>query len=188
MRHGLLLLAAMLPLSASAQGFGALRWDYVSASLVVPELDELGMELEGSTAVTANLVVFGAFSDYEPENDLKRRTLEIAVGRRWNIRPNIDVLASIGYADNEVERGNTPADEEGIVVGLHVRGWSTSQLELNGAVLLDNSLGSNTETIVEFGTEYFRGRNVSYGGRIRAGEDDTVLLLGAHWYFGASRR
>jgi len=57
-----------------------------------------------------------------------------------------------------------------------------------GAVMLDNSTGSSTDTILELGGEFFRVRNRSLGGRIRADENDTTLFLGARFYFGASRR
>lgn len=183
------LLALLAPLSAAAQGFGAVRWDHVTGNLALPDIDEIGIEVAGSTAVTRNLVVFGYYRDFRPDELTDRKTLSIGVGHRWNVRPNMDVLASAAYADNEIDAGGaSSADEEGIVVGGHVRGWVTQRMELNGAVLLDNSTGSSTETIVEVGAQYFRARNWSYGGRVRAGEDDTALFLGVQFYFGASRR
>lgn len=189
MRICLLLLAASLPLSVHAQGFGALRWDYVAASVVLPESDEPGYEVEGSIGVTNRLVVFGGLTDFEPTDDNELRTFRIGVGHRWNVRPSMDLMASLSYADNEINQtGSSDNAEEGLILGMHIRGWITQRLELNGALLLDNSLGSNTDTIVEFGAEFTRRRNVSYGGRYRAGEDDSTLLLGVHFYFGASRR
>jgi hypothetical protein len=183
-----LLFALLTPLPAAAQGFGAVRWDYVTGNLAVPELDEIGIEIAGSTAVTNDLVVFGYYRDFEPDEGADRKTLAIGVGHRWNVRPAIDVLASIAYADNEIDVPGIAEDEEGVVLGGHVRGWASQRMELNGAVLLDNSAGSSTETVVEVGAQYFRARNWSYGGRVRAGEDDTALFLGVQFYFGASRR
>jgi hypothetical protein len=188
MRICLLLLAISLPLSAAAQGFGALRWDYVAASLAAPEFDELGYEFKGSTAVTENLVVFGSFLDFDPNASIDRKLLMIGVGRKWNIRPNIDVMASASYGDNKIVEAGVEVDEEGVIIGFEVRGFATARLELNGGVQLDNSAGSNTDTSVEFGAEFFRQRNISFGGRIRADEHDTTLFAGLRFYFGASRR
>ncbi|MDX1563466.1 MAG: hypothetical protein R3305_11095 [Gammaproteobacteria bacterium] len=174
---------------AFAQGFGPLRYDFVAAGLVMTELDSLGIELEGSTAVTDNIVVSGRYQDFEPNDNVDRETFRIGAGYRWDIRPNVDVLASIFYADNDVDRlGRGTVDDEGIILSGEIRGWLTSRIELHGAVSLDNSVGSSTDTVVEFGGQYFGNRNRSFGGRLRTDEDDTVLILGARFYFGASRR
>jgi hypothetical protein len=188
MRFCLLFLAATVPFSAAAQGFGSLRWDYVAASVVVPDVDALGYELKGSTAVTNNLVVFGSYLDFEPNEDVDRRLLTIGVGRRWNIRPNIDVMASASYGGNEIVEGGVEVEEEGVIVGFDVRGMAAARVELNGALLFDNSAGSNTDIVLEFGAEFFRRRNVSYGGRIRNDDSDTTLIAGLRFYFGASKR
>ena len=188
MKQLLFLLAATATLSVMAQGFGQLRYDYVSANLALPELDEIGFELEGSTEVTDNLVVFGTYRDFSPSNRIDRKTLQIGVGHYWDIRPNIDVMASLSYGDNEISRRGRNFNDDGLILGGHIRGWLTQKIELNGAVLLDNSFGSSTETVLELGGQYFHEINWSYGGRVRVDETDSVLFLGARFYFGASRR
>ena len=188
MRLCLLLLASLLPLAAAAQGFGAVRWDYVAASAVAAELDEIGYEIRGGTAVTDNLVVFGSWLDFEPNEDVDRNLLAIGVGRRWNIRPNIDVMLSASYGDNELIERGVEVEEEGVIVGFDIRGWAAARVELNGALLLDNSAGSSTEVVMEVGAEFAGRRNVSYGGRIRNDESDTTLIAGLRFYFGASSR
>jgi hypothetical protein len=191
MKYRSLLLALVLPVPALAQqgaGFGPLRWDYVATSVIVPDLDDLGFELEGSTAVTERLVVFGAYRDFAPDGRVDRETLQIGVGHLWNVRQNVEVLASVSYADNEIDQPHGSIDEEGAILSGEIRGWATARFELSGKVLLDNSTGSSTDTILEFGGQFFRDRNRSFGGRIRADEEDTMLFLGARFYFGASRR
>lgn len=192
MKYRLLIAASLLlPLSAfgqSAAGFGPLRWDYVAASLAIPELDELGIEVEGSTAVTERLVVFGGYRDFDPDGRYGRETVQIGVGHLWDLRPNLDFLLSASYADNDIDRPGRDRSEEGVIIGGHFRGWLTSSFEINGAVLLDNSAGSSTDTVLEVGGQYFDRANLSYGGRIRVDENDTALFLGVRFYFGASRR
>ena len=184
----LLLLVALLPISSMAQGFGPLRWDYVTANLMIPELNDLGLELEGSTAVTKDLVVFGTYMNFDPRHRRERSALAIGVGHRWNIRPSIDVLVSASYGTNEFKRPGRNDHEDGLILGFKVRGWATAKLELNGGLDVDNSIGSNTDTVLSAGLQYFRERNISFGGRIRADEDDTTFIAGARFYFGASSR
>jgi len=188
MKHPLLLLLVLSPVTALAQGgFGALRYDYVSANLALTEIDEIGFEFEGSTLVTDDLVVSGRFFDFEQGNGVKRELLQIGVGHVWNIRPSIDFIGSVAYGDNSINvPGRGTDDEEGLLIGAHVRGWVTAKIELNGGATLDNSVGSSTDTVVELGMQYFHAANWSYGGRIRSDEEDTALCLGIRFYFGAS--
>jgi len=188
MRFCILLLASALPLSVAAQNSRPVRWDYVSASVAAAELDEIGYELKGSTAVTENLVVFGTWLDFEPNEDVDRNLLAIGVGRRWNVRPNVDILLSASYGGNDLVVRGVEIEEEGVIVGLDVRGWASSRVEINGAVLLDNSAGSSTEVVMEIGAEFSGRSNLSYGGRIRNDESDTTVIAGIHFYFGASAR
>jgi len=186
MRFCLLLLAAALPLSVAAQESRAVRWDYVSGSFVAAEADEIGYELKGSTSVTDKLVVFGTWLDYEPNEDLDRNLFAIGVGRRWNIRPNIDVMASASFGGNDLVERGVEVEEEGVILGFDIRGWAAPRVEINGALMLDNSASSSTEVVMELGAEFSGRRNVSYGGRIRNDESDTTVIVGIHFYFGAS--
>jgi hypothetical protein len=181
--------AIVLPAAANAQPAAAPpRYDYVGASLAVPEIDEIGIELEGSTAVADRLVVFGRFFSFEPRNGFDYESLQLGVGRIWHIRRNVDLVGSIAYAGNEID---TPArqevEEEGIVAGAQLRGWATPRLELSGAAMLDNSRGSSTDTVLELGVQYLTEPRLSYGGQIRIDEDDTTIFVGLRFYFGASR-
>jgi hypothetical protein len=190
MKRYCVLLAAIAPAAALAQtDFGPLRYDYVAANLAVPELDEIGIEVDGSTAVTEDLVVFGRYRDFEPDAGVEQQSVQIGVGYVWKIQPSLDLMASLSYADNDIDlRGLPLRKEEGLILGGHARGWMTGRVELAGSVLLDNSKGSDTDTIVEFGLQYFRQASWSVGGRIRDDDDATTLFLGVRFYFGASRR
>jgi hypothetical protein len=180
----------VVPLApALAQGFGPLRYDFVSTHLVVTELDELGIELAGQTAVTERIVVAGTYQSWDPSERVERDTLKIGVGYIFGVRPNVDFVASVHYADNEIDSPGRPRfDEEGIILSGLVRGWLTQRIELSGEILLDNSIGSSTETVLELGAQFMREANVSYGGRLRLDEEDTAIFVGARFYFGASRR
>jgi hypothetical protein len=190
MNRWLLVAAAVFPIVALCQDPPIpLRYDYVGANLAVPDLDELGVDLEGSTTVARELIVFGRYLNYEPRNRYDIATLQIGVGKVWNIRRNIDFIASLSYATNEID---TPArqgfENEGVIVGAQLRGWATNRIELSGAAMLDHSKSSSTDTVVELGVQYLTKPQLSYGGRIRVDEDDTTVSGGLRFYFGASRQ
>lgn len=190
MKRCLLSIALVLPSAAYSQDQPIpLRYDYVGASLAFPELDEIGIWLEGSTTVARDLVVFGQYFNYDPNDRFKQSTLQIGVGHIWPLRANIDFIASISYSANDIDTpGRGEIEEEGVVFGGQLRGWATDRLELSGGLMLDNSLGSSTDTVVELGVQYLTEDRLSYGGRIRIDEDDSTVSMGLRFYFGASRR
>jgi hypothetical protein len=171
-----------------AQSYGPLRYDYVMTNLILTDIDEIGVELWGQTAATEHFIVSGAYQDWEPRDGLKRETLKIGVGYRFGFRPNLDFVASAHYADNETDTYGVSDDEAGLILSALVRGWLTPQFELSGAILFDHSLGSSTDTVFELGGHLMSRRNISYGARLRVAEDDEALIVGARFYFGASKR
>jgi hypothetical protein len=190
MKRGLWLAASVLPTVAFSQAPAPpLRYDYVSGTLAIPNLDELGAEISGSTAVTDRFVVFGRYASFEPRDGLDIETFQIGVSHIWSFRRNIDFVGSIAYADNEFDTPSRQgAKGQGVIFGAELRGWATPRLELSGAARIDRSRGSGSETIVDVGVQYLTGPRLSYGGRIEADEHDTTLFLGTRFYFGASRR
>lgn len=183
-------MAAVSPFAAvRAQGFGPLPYDYFAANLALTDLDSGGIELAGSMEIVDRVVVFAGYQDWELSEHFDRKTLQIGGGYRWDLRPNLDFVARAAFADNEIDPpGRAEFDDEGLVVSGEFRGWLTRSIELLGVVALDNSIGSNTETIVEFGGQYHRRGNASFGGRLRVDEDETTLFIGVRYYFGASNR
>lgn len=190
MSRCLLVAATLLPVVAFCQDPpNPLRYDYVGANLALPDLNEPGVDLEASTIVARDLIVFGRYLNYEPRDRFDIATLQIGVGKVWNIRRNVDFIAHVSYATNEID---TPVrqdfENEGVIVGGQLRGWATNRIELSGAVMLDHSKSSSTDTVVEIGVQYLRTPQISYGGNIRTDEDNTTVSAGLRFYFGASRQ
>lgn len=174
---------------ALAQGFGPLPYDYVYAGLAATELDSIGLEIGVSFEVADQVIVFGGLENLELGNNVDRDTLRVGGGYRWPVRPNMDFIAKLAYADNEIDLpGRAQFDDDGLILSGELRGWISQRLELSGELLLDDSIGSDIDTALEFGAQQHRRGNLSLGGRIRIDEDDTTLLLGARFYFGASNR
>jgi hypothetical protein len=183
------LLASPFCLAQQAD-FGPLPYDYFTANLVMYDLDETGIEIGASFEVANRTHVFAEYADHELGNGFDRTTLQIGGGYRWDLRPNLDFVAKLALADTEIDVPGIGNDfeDEGLIVSGALRGWVNRNLELSGELLLDDSVGSSTETILEFGGQFYLRGNLSVGGRIRTDEDDTSLFLGARFYFGDSAR
>ena len=186
----LLAAAAVFPVAAFCQDPPIpLRYDYVGANLALPDLDEPGVDFEGSTTVARELIVFGRYLNYEPRDRTDLTSLQIGVGKVWKLRRNVDFVASVSYATNEID---TPTrrglENEGVIVGAQLRGWATNRIELSGAAMLDHSKSSSTDTVIELGVQVLTKPQLSYGGRIRLDEDDTTVSGGLRFYFGESRQ
>lgn len=170
--------------------FGPLPYDYFTGNLVLTELDEQGLEIGASFEVANRVHVFADYRDYELGGAFDRSTLQLGGGYRWDLSPNLDLVAKLAFADNEVDRPGPLGDieDDGLIVSGQLRTWVSRDVELSGELFLDDSFGGDMETVLEFGGQYYMQNNLSVGGRVRVDEDDTVLFLGARFYFGDSAR
>jgi len=173
---------------AQQQDFGPLPYDYVFGSYALTELDSGGVELGGSIEVANRIHVFGAYQDWELGNDFDYSVFRIGGGYRWALSPRTDAVAKLAFASTEIDGpGASPdIDNDGLVLSGEIRGWIAENVELSGELFLDDSLGSDIETILEFGGQYHLNDNFSVGGRLRVDDNDTTLLLGGRFYFGGS--
>jgi len=184
--------ALLLGVSAAAaqeRDFGPLTYDYVIANLGLTALDNGGIELGGSVAVADRVHVFGGYQDWELGSGADRSILQLGAGYRWDLAPNLDLAARVALASSDLDRRQQlDLDDEGLIVSGLLRGWIADRVELSGELLLDDSLGSDVETVLEFGGQYYVNDEFSVGGRIRVDEDETSLFLGGRFYFRGWRR
>lgn len=183
--------AALAATSAAAQEQAPrpLPYDYVFANYALSELDSGGIEVGGSIEVADRIHVFGAYQDWESDDDFDRTAFHVGGGYHWTLSPKMDFVAKLAFAETEVDRaGQAPdLDDEGFIVSGELRSWVGPRLELSGELFLDDSL-DDLETTLELGAQFHSRNTLSFGGRIRIDEEDTILLLGARFYFGPSAR
>jgi len=184
---GVAILLATSGTHAQEQSFRPLSYDFLFASAAMTDIDSGGIEIGGSVSVTETIHVFGGYQDWEIGDNADRSILQLGAGYRWGISPNVDMLVRLALADSDFDRrGRGPQDDDGLIISGLVRGWVASQIELSGELLLDDSLGSDMDVVLEFGGQYHLKDNFSLGGRIRADEDDMALFLGVRFYFRGS--
>ena len=183
---------AMFGASVSAQqpSFGPLSYDYLLASYVINDLDSGGLELGASFEVAERVHAFASYQDWELNERVDRSILQIGAGYRWDLSANLDLVARVALADSDLDGpGPFSVDDEGLILSGMLRTWIAPNVELAGELMLDDSLGSDLETVLEFGGQYHLNERFSVGGRIRVDDDETTLFLGGRFYFRvASRR
>lgn len=164
-----------------------LLYDYVFAGLAITELDSGGLEFGGSFTVAPNVHIFGSYQDWELNENADRSLLQIGGAYHWDISPNLDIVGKVAFGDSELDRRNRrDVDDSGLILGVGLRGWLRDEIELSGEILLDDSLGSDIDTVVEIGGQYFTSPDFSLSGRIRVDEEETTLFLGVRFNFGRS--
>lgn len=184
------LAAVLAAASAAAQEANRpLPYDYVFANYALTELDSGGIEVGGSIEVANRVHVFGAYQDWEVDDDFDRTAFHVGGGYRWTLSPRADFVAKLAYASTEIDpTSQSPdLDDDGLILSGEIRSWVGQRLELSGELFLDDS-SDDLETVLELGAQFHRRNTLSFGGRLRIDEDDTTLLLGARFYFGPSAR
>ena len=183
-------LVAFLPLltlslaEAQDQADTPSSYDFAFGSLAWAELDAGGVEIGGSFTLAPQVYLFGSFQDWEVNEAVDRTILRIGGGYYWNISENLDLDVGAALADSEIDRpGPNDIDDDGIILHAGLRGWITPNVELSSFLFLDDSLGSDSDTVLELGGQYFTRNDFSIGDRVRVDEDDTVLFFGVSFYF-----
>jgi hypothetical protein len=152
------------------------------------DLDSGGVELAGSYEVANRVIVFASYQDWDV-GDTDRESVRLGGGYRWDLKPNIDLIAKLAYGDNELDPpGPASSDEDGFALGGELRAWISRDFEISGEITLDESLGSGTETVLGIGSQYYFGDNLSAGARLSIDDTDTTVFLGIRFHFGDSRR
>lgn len=169
------------------QGYGPFPYNHAYVNYAMTELSSGGYEIGGSVDVANRIHAFASYQDWELSRNVDRRTIQLGAGYRWALSPNVDAIGHLAWADNRIRRPGPNLDDEGLIAGGTLRGWASRNLELSGSVLLDSSIGSGVDPVLEFGGQYYFNGSFSLGGRIRMDEDDSTVFLGGRYHFGPLR-
>ena len=160
-------------------------YDYAFGSLALSELDSGGFEGGAWVTLAPNFHVFASYQDWEIDNNTDRSILQIGAGYHWDIAPNLDLVVSLAFADSELDTPDPgEIDDDGPIFGAGLRGWLSNEVEYSAEILLDDSLGSDVDSVLQLGGEYHLNPQFSLGGRVRIDEEDTAFFFGGRFYFG----
>ncbi len=159
-------------------------YDFAFGSAALTELDSGGLEFGGRFSIAPQVYLFGSYQDWELGEVVERSILRFGGGYYWDISENLDLDVGAAVADSDLDRpGPNDIDDDGLILHAGLRGWATPVVELSSFIFLDDSLGSDVETVIEVGGQWFTRSNFSLGGRVRIDEDDTTLFFGVRFYF-----
>ncbi len=162
-----------------------LSYDYLSGGLALTELDAGGLEIGGSFSLSPNVHAFASYQDWEQNQNIDRSILQLGAGYHWDLSPNLDLVATIAYADSELDfPGPGKVDDDGLILGVGLRHWLSDLVETYADFLLDDSLDRNVDSVLRFGGEYHINPQFSIGGRVRIDEDEATVFFGGRFYFG----
>ncbi|MDH3418789.1 MAG: hypothetical protein OEM78_04900, partial [Gammaproteobacteria bacterium] len=149
-------LVAVLPLfvislaNAQQQADKPSPYDFAYGSLAMTELDSGGLEIGGSFIVAPNIYIFGSYQDWEANELVDRSIIQIGGGYYWDISENLDLAVGASFAESEIDRrGASDFDDDGLILHAGLRGWLSPTIELSSFLFLDDSLGSDIDTVLE---------------------------------------
>lgn len=193
-RRPLSLLAALTAaLAMPAIGQAApLSYSYVEAAYLDTEIDNgpldldgSGLQLRGSLPINQNFFVFAGYSDIGFDHSVDATALHVGLGGHLPIQHNIDLVGRVAVvkADLKGRHFGVRADDDGFLLGAHVRAAIAPRWEVEGGleyVNLDDG-GSDTSVLLE--GRYFFLDNLAGGLLLDLNDDGNTLGVGVRLTF-----
>lgn len=174
--------------TAAAQGFG---YSYIQGSYGTVEVDiggganvdGDGFGVSGSYALTDQFHFSGEYQTADMDFGVDLSILELAAGYHTGLSDQLDFTAQLGYVNTEVESGGVGVDDDGLMLGVGLRGALTDALEVNGGVdYIDFDLGGG-ETRIGAGFLYDIADNLTVGAKASLWDDIDVYQLNLRFDF-----
>lgn len=185
----LALAAAMLPLMAQADN---LSYSYVDIAYVNTDVDDFdeeidGFALRGSVEITEQAFVFGGYTDQSTTvfgEDLDVRSYALGLGYAWPVSDTADIYGKVAYVETEAEFAGLSVDDDGFSLGAGLRGRVAEQFELEGAVTYIDLSDSGDDTVLGLGARWFFTDVFSLGVELETDDDATTYGVGGRFNFG----
>jgi hypothetical protein len=185
--HKGLLWGAAAALSLSAPAFAdGFDYSYLDLGYINTQFDDGGgssdgFGLRGSFALTDQLHLIGSYSKEDLDFNIDLDTYTIGAGLNWPLSPNLDIDSTLAYIHQKADFGNFGSiDDDGVQIGLGLRGRVAQQLELTGQLTYTNFDGSGDDTSPTFGLRYYPNDKFAIVG-------DVTLFDGGNQYFVGGR-
>jgi len=184
--HKLLVAAALLPLGAVAQD---LDYTFVELSYMDTDLDAGpidvggdGFGLEGSLSVTDSVFLFANYETQDYGFGVDASSYDLGAGMRWALKPQLDLVGELAWVNVDVETPMGDADDDGLGLGVGLRGRVNDSFELQGGVrYLDLE---DSDTVLSLGGRWYFTRTLAAGFGLSLNDDVTGWTLGLRAEFG----
>jgi len=184
--HKLLVAGALLPFGALAQD---LDYTFVELSYLDTELDagpvDLGgdgLGLTGSLSVTDSVFLFANYQTQDYEFGIDGTSYDLGAGMRFGLKPQLDLVGELAWVNYKVETALGDADDDGLGIGVGLRGRVHDSFELQGGfryVDLEDS-----DTFLSLAGRWYFTRTVAAGFGLSFNDDVTGWNLGLRAEFG----
>lgn len=155
------LLAALIILPFASQA-GTMSYTYIELGYVDTELDvgptDLdgdGFALRGSLAVHENFFVFAGYEDLGFERGVDSTTFHLGGGVRWPLGSKLDIVGRAAIMKSEIDFGGYDQDDNGFLLGAHLRAEVAPRLELEGGFDYVDLDDQGTDTVIALEGRYF---------------------------------
>lgn len=98
------------------------------------DIDGDGFQLRGSLAVSSNFFVLAQLQDFDLDHGVDMTRWVVGGGGHWPLNNNIDIIATVGVAQLNVDVGRFDEDDTGVFLGGRVRAQIAPRFELEGGV------------------------------------------------------
>jgi len=186
MRSILAILFFSFSVSVSAQG---VNYDYIQGSYGEMDLDPGGFDGDGfglsaSFGVADNFHLFGEYQTADIGFGVDLNLLELGGGYHTEISPNLNMYANLGYINVELDGGGLGGgDQDGLFVGLGLRGMVSDDVELYGGLDYIDFDESGGEVRSTAGFMFTLTDSVGVGLKASLWDDINIYQLNVRLYF-----
>ena len=148
------------------------------------DVDGDGFGISGSYAATDSIHLYGEYQTSELDFGVDLDFLEAGVGYHMSISETLDFVAELGYIQVEIGAPGVPSfDEDGLTLGVALRGMIGDSLELNGGLDYVEFSDADGETRINVGFQYNFTESFSAGASGTVWDDINVYKLSARFNF-----
>lgn len=184
--HKLLVTAALLPFSVLAQD---LDYTFVELSYTDTELDlgpgDLsgdGLGLTGSLSVSDSVFLFASYQTQDYQFGIDGTSYDVGAGMRYGLKPQLDLVGELAWVNYEVDTPLGDAEDDGLGLGVGLRGRVNDSLELQGGVRYVDL--EDSDTFLSVGGRWYFSRTLAAGFGLSFNDDVTGWTLGLRAEFG----
>jgi len=148
------------------------------------DVDGSGFGISGSYAATESIHFYGEYQTSELDFGVDLDFLEAGIGYHMPISETLDFVGELGLIQVEIGAAGVPSfDENGMTLGVGLRGMVGEALELNGSLDYVDFSDADGETRINVGFQYNFTETFSAGASATVWEDINVIKLSARFNF-----
>jgi len=180
---------AALGLSAPVFAQDGFSYSYLDLGYVTTSFDDSdaesdGFGLKGSLELTDQFHLIGEFATEDLDLGIDANSYLFGAGINFPLNNKLDIETHLAYVRAEIDTPFGNFDDDGVQVGLALRGMVAPKVELAGAVNYVSFDRDEGDTSLTGGIRYFVTPQFALVGDLTLFEDGNSLFLGGRFNFG----